>query len=138
MGLAKDVSIPVQTAIQDLQQKQMDLISLAEDYVRTFKISQQEEVRKGKPEVELPGNIAFIDTILESKNWGLLELPSIRANLQEYVDGQIKNIKEGAISSMRGEFRPIVVCGELKHNQIAGVGLTTGDKHVAQIGRAHV
>jgi hypothetical protein len=131
IGLAKDVSIPVQTAIQDLQQKQMDLISLAEDYVRTFKISQQEEVRKGKPEVELPGNIAFIDTILESKNWGLLELPSVRANLQEYVDGQIKNINEGAISSMRGEFRPIVVCGELKHNQIAGAGLTTGDKHVA-------
>jgi hypothetical protein len=131
LGLAKDVSIPVQTAIQDLQQKQMDLISLAEDYVRTFKISQQEEVRKGKPEVELPGNIAFIDTILESKNWGLLELPSVRANLQEYVDGQIKNINEGAISSMRGEFRPIVVCGELKHNQIAGAGLTTGDKHVA-------
>ncbi len=32
---------------------------------------------------------------------------------------------------MRGEFRPIVVCGELKHNQIAGAGLTTGDKHVA-------
>ena len=63
LGLAKDVSIPVQTAIQDLQQKQMDLISLAEDYVRTFKISQQEEVSKGKPEVELPGNIAFIDTI---------------------------------------------------------------------------
>ena len=31
---------------------------------------------------------------------------------------------------MRGEFRPIVVCGELKHNQIAGAGLTTGDKHV--------
>jgi hypothetical protein len=131
IGLAKDVSIPVQTAIQDLQQKQMDLISLAEDYVRTFKISQQEEVRKGKPEVELPGNIAFIDTILESKNWGLLELPSVRANLQEYVDGQIKNINEGAISSMRGEFRPIVVCGELKHNQIAGAGLNTGDKHVA-------
>ncbi len=131
IGLAKDVSIPVQTAIQDLQQKQMDLVSLAEDYVRTFKISQQEEVRKGKPEVELPGNIAFIDTILESKNWGLLELPSVRANLQEYIDGQIKNINEGAISSMRGEFRPIVVCGELKHNQIAGAGLTTGDKHVA-------
>jgi hypothetical protein len=131
IGLAKDVSIPVQTAIGDLQQKQMDLISLAEDYVRTFKISQQEEVRKGKPEVELPGNIAFIDTILESKNWGLLELPSVRANLQEYVDGQIKNINEGAISSMRGEFRPIVVCGELKHNQIAGAGLNTGDKHVA-------
>jgi hypothetical protein len=131
LGLAKDVSIPVQTAIQDLQQKQMDLISLAEDYVRTFKISQQEEVRKGKPEVELPGNIAFIDTILESKNWGLLELPSVRANLQEYVDGQIKNINEGAIKEMRGEFRPIVVCGELKHNQIAGAGLNTGDKHVA-------
>jgi hypothetical protein len=131
LGLAKDVSIPVQTAIQDLQQKQMDLISLAEDYVRTFKISQQEEVKKGNPEVELPGNIAFIDTILESKNWGLLELPSVRANLQEYVDGQIKNINEGAILSMRGEFRPIVVCGELKHNQIAGAGLATGDKHVA-------
>jgi hypothetical protein len=131
VGLAKDLAIPVQTAIQDLQQKQMDLISLAEDYVRTFKISQQEDIRKGKPEVELPGNIAFIDTILESKNWGLLELPSVRANLQEYVDSQIKNIKEGAIPSLRGEFRPIVVCGELKHNQIAGAGLNTGDKHVA-------
>ena len=130
-GLAKDIAIPVQTAIGDLQQKQLDLISLAEDYVRTFKISQQRDVLKGKPEVELPGNIAFIDTILESKNWGLLELPSVRANLQEYVDGQIKNIKTGAIQEMRGEFRPIVVCGELKHNQIAGVGLTTGDKHVA-------
>ena len=131
VGLAKDVSIPVQTAIQDLQQKQIDLISLAEDYVRTFKIAQQEEVKKGNPEVELPGNIAFIDTILEFQNWGLLELPSVRANLQEYVDATIKNINEGAIDRMRGEFRPIVVCGELKHNQIAGVGLTTGDKHVA-------
>ena len=131
VGLAKDVAIPVQTAIGDLQQKQMDLISLAEDYVRTFKISQQEDLKKGKPEVELPGNIAFIDTILESKNWGLLELASVRANLQEYVDGQIKDIKEGSINQLRGEFRPIVVCGELKHNQIAGVGLTTGDKHVA-------
>jgi hypothetical protein len=130
-GLAKDIAIPVQTAIQDLQQKQVDLISLAEDYVRTFKISQERDVLNGKPEVELPGNIAFIDTILQSKNWGLLELPSVRANLQEYVDGQIENIKAGAINEMRGEFRPIVVCGELKHNQIAGVGLTTGDKHVA-------
>lgn len=130
-GLARDVAIPVQTAIQDLQQKQVDLISLAEDYVRTFKISQERDVLNGKPEVELPGNIAFIDTILESKNWGLLELPSVRANLQEYVDGQIENIKAGAINEMRGEFRPIVICGELKHNQIAGVGLTTGDKHVA-------
>ncbi len=130
-GLAKDIAIPVQTAIQDLQQKQMDLISLAEDYVRTFKISQERDVLNGKPEGELPGNIAFIDTILESKNWGLLELPSVRANLQEYVDGQIENIKVGAIQKLRGEFRPIVVCGELKHNQIAGVGLTTGDKHIA-------
>jgi hypothetical protein len=130
-GLAKDLAIPVQTAIQDLQQKQVDLISLAEDYVRTFKISQERDVLNGKPEVELPGNIAFIDTILESKNWGLLELPSVRANLQEYVDGQIDQIKAGAIDSLRGQFRPIVVCGELKHNQIAGVGLTTGDRHVA-------
>lgn len=130
-GLARDVAIYVQTAIQDLQQKQVDLISLAEDYVRTFKVSQAQDVLNGKPEIELPGNIAFIDTILESKNWGLLELPSVRANLQEYVNGQIENIKNGAISSMRGQYRPIVVCGELKHNQIAGIGLTTGDKHVA-------
>jgi hypothetical protein len=130
-GLAQDLAIPVQTAIQDLQQKQVDLISLAEDYVRTFKISQARDLLSGKPEVELPGNIAFIDTILQAQNWGLLELPSVRANLQEYVNGQIKQIKAGAIDSLRGQFRPIVVCGELKHNQIAGVGLTTGDRHIA-------
>jgi hypothetical protein len=129
-GLAEDVAIPTQGAIQDLQQKQMDLITLAEDYVRTFKISQEQGVLNGKPEVELPGNIAFIDAILASKNWGLLELPSVRANLQEYVNAEIKNINQGAIPEMRGEYRPLIICGDLKHNQIAGAGLTTGDKHV--------
>ena len=41
-GLARDIAIPVQTAIQDLQQKQVDLISLAEDYVRTSKFLKSE------------------------------------------------------------------------------------------------
>ena len=131
-GLAKDIAIPTQNAIQDLAQKKLDVISLAEDYVRTFKLASTELARKNdEPEAELPGNIAFIESILESKNSGLLELPSVLSYLNEYANSQVQAIDEGAIYTLRGEYRPLIICGELKHNQIAGIGLTTGDKHIA-------
>lgn len=131
-GLAKDIAIPTQNAIQDLAQKKLDVISLAEDYVRTFKLASTELARKNdEPEAELPGNIAFIESILESKNSGLLELPSVLSYLNEYANSQVEAIDEGAISTLRGEYRPLIICGELKHNQIAGIGLTSGDKYIA-------
>jgi hypothetical protein len=131
-GLAKDIAIPTQNAIQDLEQKKLDIISLAEDYVRTFKLANEETARKNDaPEAELPGNIAFIESILESKNWGLLELPSVLSYLNEYANSQVRSIDEGAIANLRGEYRPLIVCGDLQHNEVAGAGLNTGDKHIA-------
>ena len=131
-GLAKDIAIPTQNAIQDLEQKKLDPIGLAEDYVRTFKLANEETARKNdEPEAELPGNIAFIESILESKNWGLLELPSVLSYLNEYANSQVESIDEGAIANLRGEYRPLIVCGDLKHNEIAGAGLNTGDRHIA-------
>ena len=131
-GLAKDIVIPTQNAIQDLEQKKLDIISLAEDYVRTFKLANEETARKNDaPCASLPGNIAFIESILESKNWGLLELPSVLSYLKEYANSQVRSIDEGAIANLRGEYRPLIVCGDLKHNEIAGAGLTTGDKLIA-------
>jgi hypothetical protein len=131
-GLAKDIAIPTQNAIQDLEQKKLDLISLAEDYVRTFKLANEETARKNDAlEAVLPGNIAFIESILESKNWGLLELPSVLSYLNEYANSQVESIDEGGIANLRGEYRPLIVCGDLHHNEIAGAGLTTGDRHIA-------
>jgi hypothetical protein len=131
-GLAKDIAIPTQNAIQDLEQKKLDIISLAEDYVRTFKLANEETARKNDaPCASLPGNIAFIESILESKNWGLLELPSVLSYLNEYANSQVRSIDEGAISNLRGEYRPLIISGDLQHNEIAGAGLTTGDKHIA-------
>ncbi|MCY7367275.1 MAG: hypothetical protein LH474_03900 [Chamaesiphon sp.] len=131
-GLAKDIAIPTQNAIQDLEQKKLDIISLAEDYVRTFELANEETARKNdEPCAPLPGNIAFIESILESKNWGLLELPSVLSYLNEYANSQVESIDEGAIANLRGEYRPLIICGDLQHNQVAGAGLTTGDKHIA-------
>jgi hypothetical protein len=130
-GLARDVIIQGQIEIQKLQQRQVDVISLAEDYVEAYKNIQSEDRLRGKTENELPENVLFIEAILESRNWGLLELPNIRRNLEDYVAAKVEDIKKGDIQSMRGEYRPIIICGDLKHNEIAGIGLGTGERHVA-------
>jgi hypothetical protein len=130
-GLAKDAIVQTQIEIQKLQQRQVDVISLAEDYVQAYKNIQIQDRLKDRSESELPENVLFIEAILESQNWGLLELPNVRRNLEDYITAKVEDIKEGDIQNMRGEYRPIVISGDLKHNQIAGIGLTTGDKHVA-------
>ncbi len=130
-GLAKDAIVQSQIEIQRLQQRQVDVISLAEDYVQAYKNIQTQDRLKNKPETELPENVLFIEAILESRNWGLLELPNVRRNLEDYITSKVDDIKEGNLESMRGEYRPIIISGDLKHNQIAGVGLTTGERHVA-------
>jgi hypothetical protein len=129
-GLAQDLAIVVQNEIRDLEQKKIDIVGLAEDYVNSFRTAQIERANQGKKVGELPGNVALIEAILETKNYGLLQLPFILRQLQKYTHDRVANIKTGNVPTLRGEWRPIVVSGELKHGEVAGANLSTGDRYI--------